>query len=591
MQLPVLWIVLAIVTLAKLVLGAAVKPGKGDGVDAAAVLRHAVLRVTPAVATGKVALEIERITADCVPQSAQRDWETRFNRAVVLMLKRNTRDMQRALVAAAESILLLVKSCSCGVIPTLNLFNDWAARMRVYATAHTEEEVGSKVSFQPLKELSVGGVDVHSEVNQIILAWKMGRQADEVGKAVAELLRAFQPTEDDFLMTSTTTTPVSTTESSTTATSSQPRNYHGIDSPTFWMHATNAAFEHLHDSAQLRAECVAERTAKDFADALLESFDTMTLRTKPAVTAGLRLLSNGTSMLFAAIVGACPDVGKYPAMVHLQEAASRLVVLAKGRTILNTGVNVEYEALKTLIVGGVDVHSELNMLISAVVGRRGPVKVGECLADFLEDFVEELAPDDPSGSLDGAGAQDSAAKDPADADAGGEGASRRSPVVELLQAAWLAASSAEGSIPVPPQKQSSCFEERAADKFAVGVQEAVNEMLKKRKLTMHRGLKQLALSTSQLLGTMSFSCLSDPGAQVVRRCTQKLTAVTRKTMVDYGSVIKYEPMKSLVVAGTPLHIELNEFIKAWQVRGKAESGPAFGRLMHRCSQIIYHEEL
>merc|ERR1712037_741186 len=105
-----------------------------------------------------------------------------------------------------------------------------------------------------------------------------------------------------------------------------------------------------------------------------------------------------------------------------------------------------------------------------------------------------------------------------------------------------------------------------ATSFADGVERAVDDMMKKRKRTMQLGLKELADVTDQLLVQMGSDCSRSIGAVVMHRAARKLRTLTRRTVVDYGTHIKYEAMKSLEVGNVAIHMEINKFIAAWRLR-------------------------
>lgn len=71
------------------------------------------------------------------------------------------------------------------------------------------------------------------------------------------------------------------------------------------------------------------------------------------------------------------------------------------RSLINPGTNVKYEAKQMLKVGAVDVHLELNNLITAWIKDKSPEDVGVALAEFFEDFREEEEEDTGSSQIKG----------------------------------------------------------------------------------------------------------------------------------------------------------------------------------------------
>merc|ERR1719506_1580557 len=105
---------------------------------------------------------------------------------------------------------------------------------------------------------------------------------------------------------------------------------------------------------------------------------------------------------------------------------------------------------------------------------------------------------------------------------------------------------------------------------------------------MQQGLRELADTADKLMRSaneQNKQCTSNPGVQTIGRSARKLQRLTRRTVVDYGTHIKYEAMKSLYVGGIGIHAELNAFIGAWSLGNQRESGKPFGLLMLKCSEI------
>merc|ERR1712023_214378 len=100
------------------------------------------------------------------------------------------------------------------------------------------------------------------------------------------------------------------------------------------------------------------------------------------------------------------------------------------------------------------------------------------------------------------------------------------------------------------------------------------------------GLKELADATDRLPRSareQKTECTASAGAQNMWKGARKVQRLTRRTVVDYGTHIKYEAMKSLYVGGIGIHAELNAFIGAWSLGNQRESGKPFGLLMLKCS--------
>mmetsp|Transcript_77412 Transcript_77412/g.173522 ORF Transcript_77412/g.173522 Transcript_77412/m.173522 type:complete len:269 (+) Transcript_77412:2-808(+) len=262
---------------------------------------------------------------------------------------------------------------------------------------------------------------------------------------------------------------------------------------------------------------------------------------------------------------ACASLPGSAGLRRLRGAASRLQVLATAKNLFNFGVHVDYEPLKALKVAGIDVHLELNRFIGAWLNGLTPEELGQALADFFEDFKEEEEPEEKEQVAD---------------------AEVRSPTAAMLREAMLVAQQGE-----EPELPASCFTDAAADIFVQDVNAAIDHMLQKRKRSMQQGLKELVDSTDRVLNAAPAECVRSTGAKTIWRAAKKVGRLTRKTVVDYGTYIKYEAMKSLTVGSVAVHGELNSFLAAWKLRSQEEAGAPFGELMVKFSSIKGHDEL
>ncbi|CAK0796278.1 unnamed protein product, partial [Prorocentrum cordatum] len=139
--------------------------------------------------------------------------------------------------------------------------------------------------------------------------------------------------------------------------------------------------------------------------------------------------------------------------------------------------------------------------------------------------------------------------------------------------------------------RDTCFPKEVTDEFVKELSEAIGLILERRKRTMQQGLKGLADATEKLLKEAPTPCIWSAGAKTIWLAAKKLRALTRRTVVDYGTYIKYEALKSLRVADVPIHTELNAFLVAWKLHGQQEAGRQFGKLMQKLSTVAGHDEL
>merc|ERR1712232_1509951 len=66
-----------------------------------------------------------------------------------------------------------------------------ARRLQVLASAGSLDDLEVAVKYEPLKALTVGGVDIHLELNRLLVGWQLNKGPEEVGRAMAAFLRDF----------------------------------------------------------------------------------------------------------------------------------------------------------------------------------------------------------------------------------------------------------------------------------------------------------------------------------------------------------------------------------------------------------------
>merc|ERR1712232_1463062 len=118
-------------------------------------------------------------------------WRGSFKTAGGTMLAKTKRSMSKGLQGMAQSVLDLIAASSCGEVKTLARLKDQADRLRVLASSSMGFLDSGKVKYEPLKELVVGDVDIHVEINKLIIAWQMKKGPDETGKALTDFFAKF----------------------------------------------------------------------------------------------------------------------------------------------------------------------------------------------------------------------------------------------------------------------------------------------------------------------------------------------------------------------------------------------------------------
>jgi len=479
-------------------------------------------------------------------------WHGSVEAAIATMLRKSRRDMQRGLADFAQGVIDLVSGATCGDLAAFAKLKDQATRLKVFATSRSLGQLDAKVKYEPLKVLMVGGVDVHAELNAVIIAWQLKKGAEAFGQALAMFLRDFASDAAGDAADAPAGAPPGAAPREGVA----PTTPVGQRTAGYWAEALNEAFKRLGDgSAPTNEQCLGEELAQRSGDLVAAAFEDMMQKTRWGMQKGLRRIADGTARLLADLDVACGASRASPGLLRLRSAAARLQVLSVAKNLVNPGIHVDYEPLKALKVGGIDVHVELNLLIKAWINEEGAASFGKALALFFEDFQEQVeAPETDSGS---------------DSDR------MRRMIEEALEAAAKAADQ------VAPALGEGCFSAESMAAFVPGVDGAIEHMLQKKKRTMQQGLKELADVVDRLLAAQPGGCTAGAGARVLWSGARKLQRITRKLAVDYGTHIRYEAMKSLIVGGVAVHSELNNFLAAWKLNSPDQAGPPFGQLMHR----------
>jgi len=531
--------------------------------DVHVMLRAAVSASVDQAALGAVGLdEASKVSEACVSSAAGEAWRRDFEAGVASMLQKTRRTMQQGLKGVAQSMIDLVDTTTCGDFVVFKRFKEQATRLRVLATSRSLAHLDSKVKYEPLKALTVGDVDVHLELNALIVAWQLKKGPEEVGRALTALLRDFI-SEDDAPETAQEAPPA--TAAPTPSLSAQTK---ARQTPEFWKDVLSRALEKFGDfSMSVFPSCLTEEIAKQQSELVSAAFDTMMQKSRRGMQQGIRQVATSTLELLNRVEAECDHLKRSIGMQKLRNAADRLTVLAASKNLLNPGGKVDYDPMKSLKVGGVDVHLELNRFIGAWINEYTAREFGEGLADFFDDFKEQEEVDDKSPA---------AAAPPEDG------------MFRMLKDAIVAAMAGRNE---KLDLASHCYPTETTATFVLEVNAAIDHMLQKRKRTMQQGLKELAGATDKLLGAQKTECIWSSGAKVIWQGAKKLRKVTSRMVVDYGTHIKYEAMKSLTVGGVAIHTELNNFLAGWRLRSQEESGEAFGELMQRLSTITGYDEL
>lgn len=113
----------------------------------------------------------------------------------------------------------------------------------------------------------------------------------------------------------------------------------------------------------LPAECLEQQDADDFKAGLERALEHMLQRSKESMQLGLKELGDATVNIFEKIKSRPGSCKISIQGEQLKKGANKLKVLTR-KTEVDYDTHVEYEALKTLVIGGVNIRDDLNEWIT-----------------------------------------------------------------------------------------------------------------------------------------------------------------------------------------------------------------------------------
>merc|ERR1712232_1107034 len=143
------------------------------------------------------------------------------------------------------------------------------------------------VKYEPLKVLMVGDANIHEEVNALIVAWKLNKGENEIGKALAAFLRDFreEPTVVGAAEASEGPAPVP----SQTSADASPQLQTKERSPRFWADVVKAALKREGGGDELVAEsCFEGDTSRRYSEGLTTAIGHMLEKNRAGMRRGLR---------------------------------------------------------------------------------------------------------------------------------------------------------------------------------------------------------------------------------------------------------------------------------------------------------------
>jgi hypothetical protein len=203
------------------------------------------------------------------------------------------------------------------------------------------------VESEPLKVLKVGGIDVHQELNQFLSAWLNHEGSRALANGIVNFFNDFKEHEVQEAPTEKAAGSVVTVDALVP------------EKPDMIIMLGDALPEMR---GMLDNGCLGEVSQDEFAAGIERAIDAMLQKSHETMQHGLTELAKTSDTLFEAMGKSCALLGEAPALMH--RGASKLQELSRKSTE-DFGSLVQYEALKSLTVGSVDIHAEINSFITA----------------------------------------------------------------------------------------------------------------------------------------------------------------------------------------------------------------------------------
>ena len=204
-----------------------------------------------------------------------------------------------------------------------------------------------EVKYEALTALKVGSVDVHWELNKLIASWIKDKAPEEVGRGLAEFFEDFRELEEEA---------------------------EAVASVGHELHAALAdAVAAAGGCGQggMPLECFEEPQLESFRHSMERGIEEMLKKRRKTMQQGLKEVSDAVHKVFeSSHCQQCAGASVILRGARKVKALTRKMVVDYGTYIKPLGLlgcreALRYEALKSLEVGGVPVHAELNGFLTA----------------------------------------------------------------------------------------------------------------------------------------------------------------------------------------------------------------------------------
>jgi len=155
--------------------------------EALHILREAMDPTATGLAKAKV------LSKACVPDELSKGFLDHIEKALGFILEKQTSSMQlglKELAAATDDVFNMMDYMNLGCVSDAAKQMWEGARKLRSLIGKTNVDYGTHIQYEALKGLTVGTVDVHQEINDFVVAWKL-RSRQDAGVPFGNLMRKF----------------------------------------------------------------------------------------------------------------------------------------------------------------------------------------------------------------------------------------------------------------------------------------------------------------------------------------------------------------------------------------------------------------
>jgi hypothetical protein len=287
------------------------------------------------------------VSEDCFTEADAQALAQNMESSFESLLGQSRRNMSEGLTKIGSSVQSSIDSLLtlCGSLHAsvgAQRFSNSASRLLEFAPSITSSSTGERIEDDAMHVFEVGGIDAHGEINKLIGSWRKNDRPEVIGENLASFFEDFseEASEDGSLQ----------------------QEDHEAQIPSMSM-ILRDSFKAVIDDASMEVDtsCFSDPEASAFEASVNAALEHIMKKRKDAMQLGLRELSDAINRLMQSLSSDCSS--SESARV-VWKAAQKLQKLTS-QTVADYDTHIQYEAMKSLSVGGVDIHREINAFIVA----------------------------------------------------------------------------------------------------------------------------------------------------------------------------------------------------------------------------------